>query len=343
MRSLRTYSARVDVLRDGATYTTLHHISDPVIECNENAEIKASMAAKFLADPTVNWLSDEIAPIQTIDGKDYPIGVYVVATATTEHDQNGVEIVTVEAYDRSLYLKQHKTDKILHLSAGTRYLDAIRQQLIEAGIGLCIVTETAAVLQTDREDWPIGTSSLEIINTLLGEINYRQIWFNASGVAVLEPINEVSVENIKHQYDQNARIKRSCKTETDTFSAPNYFVVVCSNPDLPEPMIAVAENDDPRSALSTFRRGRKIVQTKKVDNIGSQQDLETYAQSLKLQSMMASETVTLYTENEGGHGVGDIVALMHPDVEGLYRETSWSIVMKEGKTMIHQLRRSVLV
>lgn len=343
MTPVRTYSARVDVLRHGATYTTLHHISDPVIDCNATAEIKASMSAKFLTDNTVDWLSDEIMPIQIIDGKDYPVGVYVVATATTEHDQNGVEIVSVEAYDRSLYLKQHKTDKILHLSAGTRYLDVIQQLLLEAGIVLCIATNNAAVLQTDREDWTIGTAYLEIINTLLGEINYRQIWFDAAGVAVLEPIAEVAVSNIQHQYDQDARIKRSCKTEMDTFSAPNYFVVVCSNPDLPEPMIAVAENDDPRSALSTFRRGRKIVQTEKVDNIGSQKELEAYAQSLKLQSMMASETVTLYTENEHGHGVGDVVALMHPDAEGLYREISWSIVLKEGKLMIHQLRRSVLI
>lgn len=344
---VREYRIRVDVLRSGARVTSLHPVSDPLIDCNSEAVIKMSMSGEFLANNEVNWLTDELQPIQIIDGKEYPVGVLPIGTFAENVDENGLATVTLEAYDRCMILNQIKTQNILHLNAGTNYMQAIEELLVDAGISLYLSTPTAAALATDREDWPIGTPYLTIINALLTEINYGHIWFNAEGFAVLQPLKKPSAENINHQYGVTGAdikiLKRPCSSETDVFDAPNVFVVVCSNPDLEEPLVSTAVNDNPLSSLSTFKRGRRIVRLYKVDNIPDQAALDDYAKRLCMESMLVAETAVIYTANLPGHGVYDTIALDHPDLWGLFQEVSWSLVLAPGQSMLHRLRRSVLV
>lgn len=345
---IRDYRVRVDVLRNGATVTSLHAVSDPVIDCNSEAAIKMSMSGQFLDNPDVNWLTDELQPIQIIDGKDYPVGVFPVGTIVENVDENGQTAVTLEAYDRCMILNQIKTQTILHLSAGTNYLQAVEQMLIDAGLPLFLAAPTSAVLATDREDWPVGTPYLTIVNTLLSEINYGQVWFNAEGFAMLLPARSPSAGSIDHQYgalgaDDGLKVlKRPCRKEIDIFDAPNVFVVICSNPDLEQPLISTAVNDNPMSSLSTFKRGRRIVSVLKVDNIPDQATLDAYAQKLCNESMLVEETASIYTANMPGHFVNDTVALNHPDIQGIFQEVSWSLVLASGQSMLHKLRRSVL-
>lgn len=343
---IRNYSVRVDVVRNGSTLTTLHHISDPLVDCNSESSIKTSMSGIFRNDANVNWLTDELMPYQIIDGEEYPVGVFPVGTVSFGHDENGLETVSVEAYDRCMILNQTKSERTIHFAAGKNYIAAVEELLTEAGIVLWISTPSTATMQTDREDWPIGTPYLDIVNGLLSEINYAQIWFDSRGFARLQPIKTPLASNIDHRYGENEKIsllRRPCTVETDIFDAPNVFVAVCSNPDLDAPMVATAVNDNPMSSLSTFRRGRRIVKTYKVDNIPSQSELQAYADTLKLNGMIASEVATISTANFPGHGVYDTVAVMHPDINGVFQEISWSLVLAPGQAMIHKLRRSIIV
>ena len=342
---IRNYRVRVAVLRNGAEVTDLHPVSDPIIDCNSEAVIKMSMSGMFLANPDVNWLTDELQPIQIIDNTEYPVGVFPIGTVVESYDENGMAIVTVDAYDRGMILNQTKTLNILHLSAGTNYLHAIEQLLVDAGLSLYLATPTTATLSTDREDWPVGTPYLTIINALLSEINYGQIWFNSMGFAMLQPAKTPTADYIDHQYgiEDIHVLERPCKVEKDIFDAPNVFVVICSNPDLDEPLVATAENNNPLSSLSVFKRGRKIVQVVKVDNIPDLETLQEYANQLVYASMLSAEQVSISTANLPNHRVYDTVALVHPDVFGLYQEIAWSLILAPGQSMRHYLRRSVLI
>lgn len=343
---VRKYSVRVEVIRNGATLTELHSVSDPVVDCDSGSEIKTSMAGQFLDDPEVNWLTDELKPYQIINGIEYPVGVFPIGTYSKNTDENGLAIVKVEAYDRGLYLRQIKTETVLHFSAGTNYMQAVEQLLVESGISLYLATPTEEVLATDREDWDIGTPYLTIINTLLTELNYGQIWFNENGLAILQPAKTPSASNIDHQYSQRDKVKvlaRPIGLETDSFDAPNVFVVICDNPDLDVPLVSTAVNDNPLSALSTFKRGRRIVNVSNLDNIASQEALDEYTQQLCAKSMLSSEIATISTANLPGHGVYDTVAIDHPDIDGIFQEIAWSLVLAPGQTMIHKLRRSILI
>lgn len=340
----RSYQVRCRVLRDGAEVTDLHPVGPPTINCNSAAAIKMSMAAQFYENPEVNWLTDELQPIQVIDGKEFPVGVFPVGTTAEMVDKNGVKVISVEAYDRCLVLQQQKTESVLHFSAGMNYIQAVGQLLVDAGVSLYLATPTASVLATDREDWPAGTPYLTIINALLAEINYDDICFDASGVALLRPAKKPSPDLIDHQYGPDeAVLERPCKIETDVFDRANVFVVICSNPDLEQPLVARAENANPLSALSTFRRGRKITNIQSVNNIPDQVSLDEYARRLCFESMMTVETLTIYTANVPGHGVRDTIALDHPNAFGLYQEASWSMNLAPGATMTHTIRRSVMV
>ena len=130
--------------------------------------------------------------------------------------------------------------------------------------------------------------------------------------------------------------------ETDIFDAPNVFVVTCNNPDMDAAMVATAVNDNPASKKSTFKRGMRITSVERVDNIASQEELQAYADKRRNESLLATRAITFYTLSEPGHGVGDILALTHDEIGGIYLETGWSVTMQAGSLMTHSAKRTVI-
>lgn len=342
---VRSYSYHIDVYRNGAKFTELKAVSPPRIDGDAAAEIKTSMSGRFKYDPDVDWLNDELRPFQVIDGAEYPSGVFIPCTVS-ELYSDGTHEVDVEAYDRCFLLQSTRTENILHFSAGTSYLTAIKQLLTTAGIALYIETANDAVLSTAREDWSVGTDYLTIVNQLLAEINYQQIWFDVNGYAMLQPVVQPSVQRIKHRYSADSIrsvIHSDCTTQLDIYNQPNVFIAVCSNPDYDQPLTSVAVNDNPLSKLSVFKRRRRISQVYQVDNIASQAELDVYAQNLCNNSMLQSEVVTISTANMPNHGIGDIIAVDMENLSGLFQEDSWSMTLSPGASMSHKIRRQIIV
>jgi hypothetical protein len=42
-----------------------------------------------------------------------------------------------------------------------------------------------------------------------------------------------------------------------------------------------------------------------------------------------------------GHGIGDTVALNHPEAQGICEETAWYITLGAGEYMTHELRKVI--
>lgn len=344
----REVSYRVDVLRNGAKLTELawENESPPNVYIDTTGEIKSSLSGTFRHNPLADYISDELQPWISINGEWTPLGVFRIATLTEQTDANG-HWVDIEAYDRCWLLQTLTTEGVLHIPALTSYITKIEELMSEAGINLVVATPVVALIKTDREDWTEGTPYLSIVNQLLSEINYKQIWFDGSGVAHLEPETQATADNIKWAYSaENSRlcspISPALTQEFDIFSAPNVFVAICSNPDLDAPLVARAENSNPASATSTFRRKQRITQLLKVDNIASQAALQTYVDNVCFQSLIGHKTVTFETLAEGGHGAGDIVSLSHSDMGGIFEETAWYITLRPGELMKHTARRAVI-
>ena len=341
---IRHVDVRVDVLRNGAVLTQLHADGAPRIRARSKSAIKTTFSGVFLPNDKVDWLRDEIQPVLILDGVEHPLGVFLPATVA-RRQKNGTRTVSVEAYDRCWKVDSTRSDSLVHLSSGTNYINAIKGLLTDCGIALVRETPTSETLRMDREDWEIGESTLTIINQLLEEINYKKLWFDSKGIAVLEPRQDVAAANIVRTYDaSNSRCMMvdSVETQLDVFDAPNVFICVCSNPDTGTPMSAKAENNNPASPLSIVRRGRKIAKVEKLKNIASQSALNAFATQMCNDAMMMGATATISTMIMPDCGVDDVVALVHPDLEGVCRETEWTLDLSAGGTMTHKLERTAV-
>lgn len=350
---MRRVGFRFNLLRDGANYAQLRALDSarPRIRMDDSGEIKTSFTgcfAPYAIDSArrlreINWLTDEIQPCLVINGVGHPLGVFLPATPK-EDERNGMHTVRVECYDRAWRVRDTRTETLLYWRRGTLVLDAVEQLLSAAGIKVIFKTPSTAVMQEDREDWDIGTSHLTIANQLLAEINYNPIWFDARGAAILGPVTVPDADKITHHIstaDKDTRVIPGLTRETDVYAAPNVWVCTCSNPDKEDLMVAVAENANPQSPLSTERRGRRIVQKVSVDNINSQEDLQAYANRLRNEAMITGETITVATGLRPGFGVNDTVALRYGDLSALCIEHAYEMELSVGGRMTHRLEKVV--
>jgi len=336
---IRRVEAAVDVMRNGAICNRLDFPEPPTVLMSADASIKMSFTGKFLHNADVDYLNDRLCPRLVINEVDYPLGVYVIATVAGKYE-NGTLYDRIEAFDQALILQQTKTEDRLFFAAGTTYLSAVSSLLTGAGVQSVISDQLTDALQTDREDWEIGTDYLQIINAMLAEINYSPIWFDLNGAARLHKYRVPSGESVDIAYTSGvSNIKSECTSELDVYNAPNVFMAIMDNPDYDEVIIKTAENNNLASALSIPRRGRRILRVERVDNIASADALQDYANNLCLKAMQTTETIQFETDLNPVHTVGNIVGLDHEYIKGVYEERYWSMPLMAGATMFHKARK----
>jgi len=78
-----------------------------------------------------------------------------------------------------------------------------------------------------------------------------------------------------------------------------------------------------------------------LDNIASQEALQVYANQKVTESIMSVEKIQVKTQLHGGFGIGDITSLQTEDNIGICVEKSWSMELKPGGTMTHDLEKVV--
>ena len=339
----RTVDVKIEALRNGAFYKDIYPVSAPNMKMDESGEIKTSLSGEFIRDDELDWLTDRIRPVLLINGQRHELGVFLPATVLPSKSETR-KTVSIEAYDLCWQVKDTKAESPVYFAAGTNYIAAIKELLTAAGIALVQAIPSTATLPEDREGWEVGTSYLSIINELLSEINYNPLWFSALGMAVLEPASVPNAEKIDHILDNSnveSLLLPNLKQETDIFSAPNVFICLVSNPDKTGPMVAIAENTNPQSPLSIMRRGRRIAQTFRLNNIASQEELQAYADRLRNESMLSGETISVETALLPGYGVNDVTALHYDDINSICIERGWEMELQTGGTMRHTLERVV--
>ena len=342
----RTIDFRYRILRNGGDYCEIHPANNsmPVIDMNDTGEIKTSFSGKFLLpQQELDWLTDEILPEMILDGVTYKLGTFLAARVE-EDDDGTTPCLQIEAYDRGWMVRDSRAESRPFFAAGTNYLDAVGSALVAAGVTDIREVPTDAVLTEDREDWDCGTSWLEVANQLLGEINYEDVWFDAEGVCILEPVAVSSAENIEHMLDDTeieSMMAPGMKKTTDYYATPNVFICICSNADKEDALVAVAENVNPDSPLSIPRRGRRISTVIQVDNIASLEELQLYAERKAMESLRTGEVITVQTALLPDFGVGDITALRLKGELSVCKERSWTMQLGVGGKMTHTLEKVV--
>ena len=349
----RDVKIRYELMRGGAFCALLRaQARTGKIRVNSADRLKSLLTATF--SPVaydvdgraveIDVLNDEIRPILSLDGVEHPLGVYVFAKP--QNAVSGpVESLSVSAYDRTKKVADTNSENYLFFQRATAYLSAIEGLLTQAGISTVFKTASSALFQEAREDWPPGTSYLDIINKLLGELAYNPLWFDAEGSAHLEPSavpNASAVTHVLDTADPETRVVAGYMTRTrDLFSAPNVFKAICQNPDKSVALSATAVNDNPQSPLSIPRRGRRIAKIVYVDNTPGFNALQATVNRMRDESLLSGEIIEVETGLQPGWGVGDVVALTDKGKTDICVSRSFTMDLRAGGTMHHKLEKVV--
>jgi hypothetical protein len=277
---------------------------------------------------------------------EFPLGVFIAATPTRT-SEDGAEVWSIEAYDRTIILSEDGFEAPYYIAAGEKYIDAVVDILVSAGITNVVISDYSETrLPADRE-FDVGTTKLEAANALLSEISYNPVYCDVEGRFVIEAHKEISPARIDFTYraDDMSTIGLNTESETDYYQVPNVFIATCTNPDLDVDYRSVYINDNPASAYSTVRRGRRIIsEIYQPEQIAGQEELDAYIRREAYERIQAAgETITFATALMPVHGRADTIALQHPDASGTFREIAWTLPLEAGGEMEHVARRAVML
>lgn len=314
---------------------------------NALAQIKRTARFVLKDDPDINYLTDRIKPYVRLwmgDGwVEFPQGVFILSTPPERTDSRGIVTREIEAYDQLQILVDDKVDSRYTLMEGTRYTDNIKVLLESAGITQYNVTRSESQLPTTR-DWEPGTSKLQIINDLLGAINYRSLFFDENGYAIalpyVSPVNRPS--EYTYRDDGKSVMFPEAERHLDLFHIPNRWVLVVSNPELP-PIRSTYTNTNPDSITSTVSRDRTIVDYREYEDIANQTALDALVQRIAFEASQVYEQVSIETAIMPMHSDSDIFTLQYSNlgISHKYSEVAWEMPLKAGEKMKHRVRRIV--
>lgn len=336
----RKVKYRCDILNGEIKIGELQ-ITQPSISFDSAAEVCSSFTCLVRQNNIIDWYKHRLRPVLIDDGIEKFLGTYIPQYDGGQTDGSET-LKNIEAYDLSILAKNDCIIERLGLKAGTLYLSAIENILISCGITKLIADPSDAILQSDRDDWDIGTSKISIINQLLSEMSFNNLFIDNNGYARLTRYENPSINNINFTYKsgQASIIEEGTTLESNIYEIPNVWIATVSNPDLNQVFTASFTNDNPLSKTSTVYRGYRKVDSLKFDNIASQQDLQNAVSKAAFQAMQGEETLSFNTALEAGHGYLDTVALEIPEYNGILSEQSWSMDLDSTK-MAHKAKKVV--
>jgi hypothetical protein len=279
---------------------------------------------------------------------EFPLGVFVLSTPPKKTDANGVITREVEAYDLLQVLVDDKVTDRYTVASGANYISgtfAIKALLDGAGITLQNLTATISTLPAAR-DWDPGTTKLQIINDLLGAINYRSLFFDENGIATAIPYQSPAARASEYTYqdDNLSVIFPEMEQALDLFAVPNKWTLVVSEPDRTA-LTSTYTNSNPSSSTSTVNRGRTIVDFRTGQEAADQTTLDALAARIAFEASQVYESVDFETAIMPMHSDSDVYTLTYSTlaISSKYSEVSWSFDLKAGARMKHTIRKIVYV
>lgn len=345
---------RFDLLTSSNAFkSTLTNVIEGSVANNALANIKRTARFTLMEDGSINFLSDRIKPYIRLlmpDGgyAEFPQGVFVLSTPPRKTDSNEVITREVEAYDLLQVLVDDKVTDRYTIASGANYIsgtNGIKALLDGAGITSQNLTATASTLPAAR-DWDPGTTKLQIINDLLGAINYRSLYFDENGFATAIAYLSPAARASEYTYidDGLSVMFPEFEQALDLFGVPNKWTLVVSEPDRTA-LTSTYTNVNPASSTSTVNRGRTIVSFLSNQEAADQTTLDALAARMAFEDSQVYETVTFETGIMPQHSDFDVYTLTYSTlgISAKYSEVSWEFDLKAGARMKHSVRKVVYV
>jgi len=349
--SSRRASFRYDLLnRQDIKIGTLDGVTKGSVSYGEFRVIKrsANFTLNEYLQRNIDFMNDQIQPwfiLHMPDGGtvEWPLGIFLLESPA-QTAEGRILARDIGAYDKTIIIEQDKFAARHFIGAGTNYVVAITRILNEAGITKVAIADSPLTLPNDRE-FAVGTKRLHAINALLGAINHTSIGVDEMGYLRSEPYIEPARRPVTKIYsaDKHSIIRPGIRESLDIAGRPNVFIRVSINIESCTELVSTFINDDPRSVISTVRRGRQIVDFGELQDIANQEALDNHVRRIALESMSAFSHLSFSTALMPNHGRAETMLCTFPklfDGTQKWSETSWEMDLKYDGVMRHEARRA---
>ncbi|MGO4935851.1 hypothetical protein ACTQ40_09770 [Collinsella sp. Sow4_D11] len=213
----------------------------------------------------VDWLADRVAItyVAEVHGQRFevPWGVFLASGEVDEREHPDGVSVTVPLVDKTAILQDDGIRDHYALPVNWPVVGAVEALIVNGGQRRYALTPSSERTRT-AVSWPAGTPRLTIINDLLAAIGYTPLRADAEGVYRSEPYIDPDQRTVQWDFRGGA-YSVTAPEWSESLSAsgiPNRYVVTTQESEGVQPLVGVAENNNPASAYSYARRGRWITQ-----------------------------------------------------------------------------------
>ncbi len=348
LESDRTINFRYELLdKNEVKLKDLENVSGNIrFDSSQEIMGTASLTIREIGDVDLKTVDLRVRPFFRLKSPtgwlEYPLGTYIMSSPERSRQDSGV-LQQVDCYDYGTILKEDKITTRLFIAAGTNYVTQVRSIITAAGIKKTNI-ETSILTVSTALEFEIGTSKLDIINSLLTAINYEPLHFDNRGYAVsrryVEPLNRQTEQ--AYQTNDRSIIKGGAKQSVDIYNVPNIFVRYTDDPDGIE-LRSQYVNDSVASVISTVNRGRNVVDIESVNDIADQSTLNDLVRRIAIEKSQTYDAVILPTALMPHHSYRDCVYVGENGlgVGNKYIEYAWEMDLSIGGTMTHTLKRVV--
>lgn len=290
------------------------------------------------------WMEREVS-YETIPARflAYPLGIFLLSSPT-KVEVGGRVYRDIEAYDKSLIVKEDRVQARYTITAGTSYYAAMVAVLTSAGITKYNIENSGKTLPVTKEYEP-GAEKLAILNDLASDLNFTPLFVDEYGFFRTRQYQspQEAPEEYVYEDDRDSVTFPGIEEELDTFNLPNVFVVTATNPDTDKVLKATYTNRSPDHPRSTVNLGRQVVRHEEKDDIADQAALNSYVERLAFEASQIFGRVSFGTALMPFHGYANVLRIRNRPlgIDDKYAETSWSMELRAGGTMQHEVRKVV--
>lgn len=240
-----------------------------------------------------------IRPVLVIDGlPDIPLGVYLITAAPEVWSAQG-RTFQLELHDRTTALDQDELATTFTGTTTTPILAQIAALIATAGEKFVADGSDTRALATTTY-WPTGTTKLQVVNDMLGALNYNALTIDGSGNFVATPnvlpanrpityglLNGVTRELVD---GEQSIYEPDWNRDRDVYGVPTEVVAIGVGSGTDAPPQGSYTNTDSSSPFSTVSRGRNIVSTITGVDVPTGTDPTTFLTAIAQSSLIAQSS-----------------------------------------------------
>lgn len=251
----------------------------------------------------------------------FNLGVYTLTTPAVGL-ATSPSIASFTGYDL-IYLLQQQIGDSYQVPVGSDPAQAAAECIDRAIPGAGVSFSASDELTLKPLTFPFDPSKpwtyLDVVNTLLNSIGYRQIWVDWEGIFRIEPFEDPQEENAEWVFslvDENVIVGEDRAQSVDLFDVPNWFRFVMGNlttPAVEGVSMFTFQDSSATNAGSTLNRGRLVRHIESV-TATSYLALVQYAKKVIAKMLKPSETFSMSTQPFPMAWHMDIVAYIDPNL-----------------------------